>query len=782
MALNIDLIRTTVKEASKNAPMPPGQQAMMNAAKIATPAGASALPPPIQQAETPGDVVSAEQQAAEAEKLEQQRRSELDKKDQEIHKLQGEIQQAKLDNEREKIRAEQKEREMQMQADLQKREQAYLSRMRQEQKALDQKQNNFAVSEAKHKAQLEKDTASEQVKLEQAKSKALMDIAKQESDRYIKTTEDAKRTADAYFDQQKKELEAARSAVSPALMSQMQGAVKSIQGLAKLRQKSAVESVLPKSANYKPTVQESKDLYAKARGMSLADMEKARIQADTAASKGQNAAKNKFLRDFYAKRLSEAVPSREYYGHKGDAKLSADYAQHKGLTRNGAGTQALRDLYTGKNRPWYDNGKSDWLSKLGYGAGKALDWWFIDPFRQTGNSWTQYMNAIDAARARGDSLGALDHLWHIGELGFNGITAVGGVVPVFGAATRSARAGYAVTKALKAMEASKGALGQARRAVFKGAAPKGATSRLDNPIIAKANKARTDTFAAMQGLPVEEVRRAAATSRRLARNEAIEAAVANNPYASTSRAYTKAQNAYNKAVAAHDKATEMQKAVQGMSRWNPSSPSGPLFYTDKWWGKLGNGVTYLMPTTWKGAALERAMANAGYNFDDPNAKWWQTPFYRPEYTEFDDETRQYLLQAAQEQMQKSGAAEPPYHAQVVNDYATRSRGVTSTAYEGRPEWAKWVEFAAPFVKQLTGGMIDVTPPTSADGPKPHRVDLNPSLVGTAVANPFGHLQRGGRNVVPMYNYLRAKKRELEPSRGEQHVNDRHRMNYGVGVR
>ena len=782
MALNIDLIRTTVKEASKNAPMPPGQQAMMNAAKIATPAGASALPPPIQQAETPGDVVSAEQQAAEAEKLEQQRRSELDKKDQEIHKLQGEIQQAKLDNEREKIRAEQKEREMQMQADLQKREQAYLSRMRQEQKALDQKQNNFAVSEAKHKAQLEKDTAAEQVKLEQAKSKALMDIAKQESDRYIKTTEDAKRTADAYFDQQKKELEAARSAVSPALMSQMQGAVKSIQGLAKLRQKSAVDAVLPKSANYKPTIQESKDLYAKARGMSLADMEKARIQADVAASNGQNASKNQFLRDFYAKRLSEAVPSREYYGHKGDAKLSADFAQYKGLTRNGAGTQALRDIYTGENRPWYDNGKSDWLSKLGYGAGKALDWWFIDPIRQTGNSWTQYMNAIDSARDRGDSLSAWDHLGHIADVGFNGIMAAGGVVPVVGAATRSARAGYAATKALKAMEASKGALGKARRAVFKGATPKGATSRLDNPMIAKADKAYVDTFAAMQGHPAAEVQRLANTNRRLARHEAIEEAVKKNPHAESSKEYIGAQKAYDKAVAAYDKAEELQKAVQGMSRWNPGSPSGPLFYTDKWWGKLGNGVTYLMPTTWKGQALERALANTGHNFDDPNVKWWQTPFYRPDYTDLDEETRQYLLKAQQEQMQKSGAAEPIPHAQAVNDYATRSRGMTSTAYEGRPGWAKWVEFAAPFVKQLTGGLIDVTPPTSVDGPKPYRVDLNPSLVGAAVANPFGHLQRGGRNVVPMYNYLRAKKRELEPSRGEQHVNDRHRMNYGVGVR
>lgn len=779
MALNIDLIRTTVKEASKNAPLPPGQQAMMNAAKIATPAGASALPPPIQQAETPGDVVSAEQQAAEAEKLEQQRRSELDKKDQEIHKLQGEIQQARLDNEREKIRAEQKEREMQMQADLQKREQAYLTRMRQEQKALDQKQNNFAVSEAKHKAQLEKDTAAEQVKLEQAKSKALMDIAKQESDRYIKTTEDAKRTADAYFDQQKKELEAARSAVSPALMSQMQGAVKSIQGLAKLRQKSAVEAVLPKSANYKPTVQESKDLYAKARGMSLADMEKARIQADVAASNGQNAAKNQFLRDFYAKRLAEAVPSREYYGHKGDAKLSADSAQYKGLTRNGAGTQALRDIYTGENRPWYDNGKSDWLSKLGYGAGKALDWWFWDPVRQTRNAWTQWMNDWDAARARGESLGALDHLGHIVDVGFNGLTAVGGLVPIGGMLTRGARAGYAATKALNAMKASKAALGKARGAIISGA-----TSNGVNPMRIKARDAFLGTLNDKQysNLSATELRRLARTKADNALDEAVEAAVAKNPHTAASRSYTKAQKAYNEAVAANDKATEMQKAVQGMSRWNPGSPAGPLFYTDKWWGKLGNAVTFPVVNTWKGQAFERMLNNAGHNWDDPNATWWQTPFYRPEYTDLDPETRQYLLKAQQEQMQKSGAAEPMPHAQAVNDYATRSRGVTSPAYEGRPEWAKWVEFAAPFVKQLTGGLIDVTPPNSVDGPKPYRVDLNPYLAGAAVANPFGHLQRGGRNVVPMYNYLRAKKRELEPNRGEQHVNDRYRMNYGVGVR
>lgn len=774
MALNIDLIRTTVKEASKNAPMPPGQQAMMNAAKIATPAGASALPPPIQQAETPGDVVSAEQQAAEAEKLEQQRRSELDKKDQEIHKLQGEIQQARLDNEREKIRAEQKEREMQMQADLQKREQAYLARMRQEQKALDQKQNNFEVSEAKYKAQLEKDTAAEQVKLEQSKSKALMDIAKQESDRYIKTTEDAKRTADAYFDQQKKELEAARSAVSPALMSQMQGAVKSVQGLAKLRQKSAVDAVLPKSANYKPTVQESKDLYGKARGMSLADMEKARIQADVAAFNGQDASKNKFLRDFYSKRLSEAVPSREYYGHKGDAKLSEDFAQHKGLTRNGgAGTQALRDIYTGDSRPWYDNGKSDWLSKIGYGAGKALDWWFIDPFRQTGNSWTQYMNAIDDARARGESLGAWDHLGHIAEFGFNAGSAVGAFLPGVGVFTRGARAARAADRAHKAYTATKAPLIKATRGLVK-ASPEARDS------LKNLTQAKRTVRKAGNGVTKDQLK--AVEDAQVNLYNALN--TASSAPGMQGKAYTSALEAHDEAKATYEAAQSHMADVKGMSNWDWRTTDDPWFWAPTSYpGKFGKWLLASpFPTSWGGAALERAMANVGYNFDDPNASWWQTPFYRPDYTEFDEGTRQYLLKAQQEQMQKSGAVEPTYHAQAVNDYATRSRGVTSTAYEGRPEWAKWVEFAAPFVKQLTGGMIDVTAPTSVDGPKPYRVDLNPSLVGAAMANPFGHLQRGGRNTVPLYNYLRAKKRELEPSRGEQHVNDRHRMNYGVGVR
>lgn len=218
-------------------PMSPGQQAMMNAAKIATPPGAQTPMPPIQP-QTPGEVVSEEQQQMEAEKLEQERRKELDKKDQELNSVRADLEMAKLELEKEKIRAEQKEREMQMSADLQKREMAAIQSMKQEQRALEQQQNKLEIAEAKHQAELERATAAEQAKIEQSKSKALVDIAKTEADRYIKTTDEAKRNADAYFDERKKALDDARSGISPALQNQMESAIAALSGLNKLKAKS----------------------------------------------------------------------------------------------------------------------------------------------------------------------------------------------------------------------------------------------------------------------------------------------------------------------------------------------------------------------------------------------------------------------------------------------------------------------------------------------------------------------------------------------------------------
>lgn len=237
MALSLQLVRQTVTKQAGQMPMSPGQQAMMNAAKIATPPGAQTPMPPIQP-QTPGEVVSEEQQQMEAEKLEQERRKELDKKDQELNSVRADLEMAKLELEKEKIRSEQKEREMQMSADLQKREMAAIQSMKQEQRALEQQQNKLEIAEAKHQAELERATAAEQAKIEQSKSKALVDIAKTEADRYIKTTDEAKRNADAYFDERKKALDEARSGISPALQSQMESAIAALNGLNKLKAKS----------------------------------------------------------------------------------------------------------------------------------------------------------------------------------------------------------------------------------------------------------------------------------------------------------------------------------------------------------------------------------------------------------------------------------------------------------------------------------------------------------------------------------------------------------------
>lgn len=248
MALSLKLIRDTIQKDAAQNNMSPGQQAMMNAAKLATPPGAQTPMMPIQQ--NLDAAVSEEQQQMEAEKLEQERRKELDKKDQEISTMRSDLEMVKLELEREKIRAEQKEREMQMKADIQKSELAAADKLKKEQRELERRQNQFEIAEAKHQAQLEKATAQEQAKIEQSKSQALIDIAQTNADRYVKTTEEVKRNTDAYFDEQRKSLDEARSGLSPALRSQLTSAITALKGIGKVRAKS--DPVMQKLATTTP--------------------------------------------------------------------------------------------------------------------------------------------------------------------------------------------------------------------------------------------------------------------------------------------------------------------------------------------------------------------------------------------------------------------------------------------------------------------------------------------------------------------------------------------------
>ena len=321
MALSLKLLRDTIqKDASQNN-MSPGQQAMMNAAKLATPPGAQTPMMPIQQ--NLDAAVSEEQQQMEAEKLEQERRKELDKKDQEISTMRSDLEMARLELEREKIRAEQKEREMQMKADIQKSELAAADKLKKEQRELEKRQNQFEVAEAKHQAQLEKATAQEQAKIEQSKSQALIDIAKTNADSYVKTTEEAKRNADAYFDEQRKALDEARSGLSPALRSQLTSAISALKGIGKTK------------ANSNPVMQ--------------------KLAATTAPSAAAQSSSN--AADYYRK-----LDDRIKFMRKMHSSSASDLAKMQARTRNHI--SRLQGERTAQNDAWTESQANEYANRL----------------------------------------------------------------------------------------------------------------------------------------------------------------------------------------------------------------------------------------------------------------------------------------------------------------------------------------------------------------------------------------------------------------------------------
>lgn len=237
MAISLSALQALYKQAAQAPQMDPGSQAMALAAQAAKPPGAPPLPKPIQQEDPAGQALSAEQQEMEKEKLEEQRRAELAKKDNEIHALQGELQKAQIENDRAKAEAaiaarEQKSREA-LRAEREKLEQ-------QKAQAESEETNRRTLANAeeiKHQAQLDKQTANQQVTIAQDKAKALMDIANQNAQSYVKTTDEARRKADEYYEGRKTQLDQQRATMSPALESQMTGAIAAMKNIGKLRNK-----------------------------------------------------------------------------------------------------------------------------------------------------------------------------------------------------------------------------------------------------------------------------------------------------------------------------------------------------------------------------------------------------------------------------------------------------------------------------------------------------------------------------------------------------------------
>lgn len=242
-----------------------GGQAMAAAAKMATPPGAGPLPAPISPPEQ-----QAGPDASQMAALEEKQRKEVAGKDKEISDLRLQLSEMKLQTQ-----------QLKMQADIQNKQQQMLDKVHAEQKELDKRQTEFAAEEVRHKAQLQKDTAEQEVLRARQEAKSLADIAKRDAQSlsdiakrdadsvkatanenakaYIKMVEDVRRTADAYMankqqamDRQSEEAKKNNPYMSVALQSQIKGALAAANNVGKLRDRLAKDnakwSTLSKSA------------------------------------------------------------------------------------------------------------------------------------------------------------------------------------------------------------------------------------------------------------------------------------------------------------------------------------------------------------------------------------------------------------------------------------------------------------------------------------------------------------------------------------------------------
>lgn len=230
MAIKLgDIYELIFKEGSATN-QDPGSKAMAAAAQAATPPGGIPLPKPIDQ-EDSGDkspsMIPEEKLEAEREKLEMQRRAELEKKENEIRGLQHELDLEKV--ERQKAVAENT---------LKEKERAQLDKINQEKAKLDEERNRLAQEKAlqdnmfqaeliKHQADMERATSEQIAEVAQNKAKAVEDIAKQNAQQYIQTMQQSRKDTDKYFYDRQKQIQKNTPVMSTALQNQMQSAIAS---------------------------------------------------------------------------------------------------------------------------------------------------------------------------------------------------------------------------------------------------------------------------------------------------------------------------------------------------------------------------------------------------------------------------------------------------------------------------------------------------------------------------------------------------------------------------
>ena len=187
MAISLQDLHYLLNKQAAQAQQDAGSQAMMMAAQAARPAGAPPLPKPIDVEDGAGD-------NPDLDKMLKEKDSELEKAKKENEKLRHDLNKSDLAHQQEM-----------MMRDIEKKEKESLDKIKSEMEALKNEKTMHQAESVQHKAQLDKDTAMAQVKLEQQKSKALIDYNKQQVQEQIKRTDEARKEADRYKDEARKE-------------------------------------------------------------------------------------------------------------------------------------------------------------------------------------------------------------------------------------------------------------------------------------------------------------------------------------------------------------------------------------------------------------------------------------------------------------------------------------------------------------------------------------------------------------------------------------------------
>jgi hypothetical protein len=242
MPIDIDQLKLLVKFATA-VPQDKGSQAMAAAAQAAKPAGGIPLPKTIEEESPAEGALSAEQQQREQEKLEQQRRKELEAKENEIRGLQHEldlerVERQKMTNRHElDMQVRQEEARLKAEKDKLEKERFQLVQEKARQ------DNLFKAEEMKHQATLDKATYKQEAEIAKAQAKSTADLAKQQAQSLIATNDKARKASDKYYADASARLTKEHPSISPALQSQLDGAIASLNRFRKVHNK---QTAIPK--------------------------------------------------------------------------------------------------------------------------------------------------------------------------------------------------------------------------------------------------------------------------------------------------------------------------------------------------------------------------------------------------------------------------------------------------------------------------------------------------------------------------------------------------------